>query len=151
MDTLLAGGLLRRVASLHTQLQRQGDSCCGGATMAQCTILSELRRAGPMTLGDLARGLALDKGWISRSVETLTQEGLLVKTPSEADKRAVIIEMTPRGQALAEEVNGALDSLSERVLRRIPAEEQETVLRALRLLERALEEELSSGPGSSCC
>lgn len=151
MDTLLAGGLLRRVAYLHSQLQRLEDSCCGGATMAQCTILSELRRSGPMTIGDLARALALDKGWISRSVETLTQEGLVVKTPSETDKRAVIIEMTPRGQALADEVNSALDSVSERVIRRIPAEEQETVLRALRLLEQTLEAELSSGSGSYCC
>lgn len=150
MDTLAAGGLLRRVANLHDQLQRQGDSCCGGATMAQCTILTTLGRTGPVTLGELARGLALDKGWVSRSVEALTQEGLLAKTPSEADKRTVIIEMTDSGETLRQGVNAALDALSERVVKRIPPAELEGVQRALKLLEQALEEELEGSNGSCC-
>jgi len=120
--------------------------------MAQCTILTELGRTGPVILGDLSRGLGLDKGWVSRSVETLAQEGLLEKKPSEADKRTVIIEMTATGHSLCESVNTALDSLSERVLKRVPPEEHEGVLRALKILERALEEELDQGHvGTSCC
>lgn len=152
MDTLVAGGLLRRVANLHAQLQRQGESCCGGATMAQCTILTALGRTGPVTLGDLSRTLGLDKGWVSRSVETLTQEGLLEKTPSEVDKRTVIIAMTESGQSLCQSVDTALDALSESVLKRIPADKHEEVERTLTLLLLALEEALSEGSrGSGCC
>lgn len=149
MTTQTAAGLLRRVATLHEHLQRQGDLCCGGATLAQCTILTQLDRTGPVTQAELARGLGLDKGWISRSVDALVREGLLVKTPSASDRRSVVIDMTDAGRALCREVNANLDLLSERVLQRIPPEEREGVVHALRLLERALEEELSAS--RSCC
>jgi len=120
--------------------------------MAQCTILTELGRIGAVTLADLSRSLGLDKGWVSRSVEALAQEGLLAKTPSDADKRTVIIDMTGPGQALCQDVNTNLDALSERVIKRIPPREQEGVLKALKLLEQALEAELAAeSSGRTCC
>lgn len=147
MDTRKAGSLLRRVANMHAQMQREGvDACCGGATATQCTILTELSRTGPVTLADLVRRLNLDKGWVSRAVEGMTQDGLLRKTPSPTDRRAVIISMTEAGERLAGDISGTLDSQSDRVMRRIPAAEQENVCRALALLEQALQEELKGSP-----
>ena len=79
MDTPTAGVLLREVARLHAHSQREQVACCNGTTSTQCLILTEVGRNGPMTLADLGRRTSLDKGWLSRAVETLVQEGLLTK------------------------------------------------------------------------
>lgn len=147
MNKQETGALLRRVAQLHTQLQREGvDSCCGGATATQCTILTELGRTGPTTLADLVRAVNLDKGWVSRAVESMTQEGLLKKEPSPTDKRAITISMSDQGEALCCELNDTLDSQSDRVMSRIPPAERAAVTRALALLEQALEAEIEGQP-----
>ncbi|MFO7172179.1 MAG: MarR family transcriptional regulator [Bacillota bacterium] len=147
MDTRKAGALLRQVAILHARMQREGvDACCGGATGTQCLILTELGRSGPITLADLVRRLNLDKGWVSRAVESMVQQGLLRKEPSPTDRRAVIVSMTDAGAALCCDFNEMLDRQSERVMRRIPPAERENVLRALTLLEQALREELEGRP-----
>lgn len=143
------GVLLREVANLHARMQREGtDSCCGGATATQCVILTELGRSGPVTLADLVRRLGLDKGWVSRAVEATTQEGLLQKEPSPTDRRAVIISMTPAGEALCCTLNETLDSQSRRLFERIPPEERAGVTRALALLTEALRAEVE---GNGCC
>ncbi|MFZ5827609.1 MAG: MarR family winged helix-turn-helix transcriptional regulator [Bacillota bacterium] len=147
MNMQKAGALLRRVAQMHLQVQREGvDACCGGATATQCMMLTELGRSGPVTLADLVRRLNLDKGWVSRAVESMAQEGLLTKEPSPTDKRAVIISMTASGEALCAGLNRMLDEQSDRILRRIPPEERQGVYRALALLEQALKEELEGNP-----
>ena len=147
MDAQKAGALLRRVAQMHLQGQREGvDACCGGATATQCMILTELGRSGPVTLADLVRRINLDKGWVSRAVESMAQEGLLKKEPSPTDKRAVIISMTVSGEALCAHLNRTLDEQSDRILRRIPPEERQGVYRALALLAQALQEELEGNP-----
>jgi len=147
METSEAGALLRRVAQMHTQLQRDGiDSCCGGATATQCMILTELGRTGPITMADLVRRVNLDKGWISRAVESMAQEGLLTKAPSPTDRRAVVVCMTETGESLCCGLNLTLDSQSERVMSRIPPAERENVYRALSLLEQALREEMEGRP-----
>lgn len=147
MDAHKAGLLLRRVTQLHNQMQREGlDACCGGATGAQCVILTQLGRTGPVTLAELVRKVGLDKGWVSRAVESMAQEGLLKKEPSPTDRRAVIISMTEAGDRLCCDLNLTLDGQSDRVMSRIPPAEQANVMRALTLLEQALREELEGHP-----
>lgn len=147
MDIREAGALLRRVAQLHGRMQREGiDSCCGGATATQCVILTELGRSDPVTLAELVRRLGLDKGWVSRAVESMAQEGLLHKEPSPTDKRAVIISMSPAGETLCCSLNDSLDSQSDRVMSRIPPGERENVYRALVLLEQSLQAEAEAQP-----
>ncbi len=147
MNKREAGALLRRVAQMHAQMQREGiGSCCGGATATQCVILTELGRTGPVTLADLVRRVNLDKGWVSRAVETMAQEGLLTKEPSPTDRRAVVVEMTGSGESLCCDLNETLDSQSERIMNRIPLAERANVYRALALLEQALSDELEGRP-----
>ncbi len=41
MKTLVAGALLREVARLHAQMQREQLTCCQGTTSTQCLVLTE--------------------------------------------------------------------------------------------------------------
>ncbi len=135
------GALLRKVARLHTHLQRTNVACCAGTTVTQCTVLTELGRSGPVPLAELSRRIGFDKSWTSRAVERLAQDGLVEKVPSQTDHRMVYLSLTAAGEQRVRDLNGTLNGLSERVMDRIPVSEHERVQRTLTLLLAALQAE----------
>ncbi len=145
------GTLIRDVARLHVRLQRQTAECCGGTTMTQCTILTEIGRNGPGTLIELAHRLGLDKSWLSRAVETLVQEELLSKVPSVLDRRTVIISLSQAGEKRFEELNQTLNNQSERVMDHVSPSERENVQRALKVLLEALQLEFDATSQNPSC
>lgn len=137
MGKLMAGALLREVARLHDRLQRDTQACCG-ATSTQCHIITALGRNGPMTMADLGRYLGLDKGWISRTVESLVQEKLLIKEPGDADRRTIIVRLSEQGKVRLSELDATLNGLSERVMQCIPTWQRDDVYAALEVLRDTL-------------
>jgi DNA-binding MarR family transcriptional regulator len=144
-----AGILLREVARLHALLQRINVACCDGTTLTQCYILNELGTNGSLTLTGLRNNLSLDKGWLSRAVEALEAEGLVIKEKSPSDARSAFIRLSESGEKRFSSLNDVLNEQSSRVLERIPPTEREGVLHSLALLHDALKEE-ATGP-EGCC
>lgn len=132
------GALLREVARLHVQLQRQRVAYCGGTTTMQCTVLTELGRSGPITLATLSRQIGFDKSWTSRAVENLVQEGLVEKVSSTQDRRTVRLSLSPAGEERLTALNQTLNALADQAFEYIPAEQHVTVRASLELLQRAL-------------
>jgi DNA-binding MarR family transcriptional regulator len=140
VDNQNLGEMLREVARTHSQLQTEQVACCG-TSATQCTILTELGRSGQMTLADLSRRLGLDKGWLSRSVEALVQEGLIIKTPGEVDRRTIWLNLSEEGQNRYQVLNQSLNNLSERVLEHVQTQDKILVEKALLVLLEALRAE----------
>jgi DNA-binding MarR family transcriptional regulator len=151
MDEQKTQSLLREVARLHLQLQRASIACCEGVTATQCFILTELGRSGPLTLAELGRRLSLDKGWISRAVDSMAQDGVLVKSPSETDQRSIIVSLSRAGQRCLAQTDSVLDAQAERVVSRIPESKQLAVHKALELLRDAMQAETLTGMEPVCC
>lgn len=137
------GALLRDVARLHVRAQREQVSCCG-TTLAQCHILTELGRAGPLPLTGLGRRLGLHKGWISRAVAALVAEGLVERGGVEDDERVVVLSLSSAGQRRVDALDRTLNLHAARVLGQIAASEREQVHRALALVRDALRRELGT-------
>ena len=105
----------------------------------------EIGIRGPMTAGQLAEFLYLEKSSVSRMVAKLIGSGELKETPDAGDARAKPLALTPRGRrtltALHEfgrrQVGGALAQLSET--------ERRTVREGLMLYARALQASDSTG------
>lgn len=135
--------LLRQVTRLHHQLQQLTPSCLENQTLTRCHILSELGKAGQLTVADLVVRLRLDKAWMSRNVESLLQDGLVTKTRHDTDGRASWIRLTPAGEQHLQQLNGQLNAQTRRILTHIPPEEQTQVLHALTLLHQALQTEFA--------
>ena len=144
------GPLLREVARLHVQLQKDRVCGCCDATDMQCSILMELGRNPLQTLADLTKRLELDKGWVSRAVDVLCKDGLVRKDPGQTDRRTVRLSMTEEGERRRAAINGTLNRLVERVLAHIPADDRPLVERSLQLLLTALQEEIASGVEKEC-
>src|SRR5215213_3539999 len=101
------------------------------------SYLAELGRSGPLPTAELVRRLSLDKGWFSRSVDSLMGEGLLSKTLGNTDRRIIIVGLTEAGQQRCRELNDSLNALSERVMQCIAENERDNVQKALNLLYHA--------------
>src|SRR6266496_3247754 len=121
------GALLREVARLHVQLQRQCVAYCGGTTTTQCTVLTELGRSGSVTLASLSRRIGFDKSWTSRAVENLAQEGLVEKVGSTEDRRTVRLSLSPAGEERLAVLNQTLNVLADQAFEYISAEQHATV------------------------
>jgi MarR family transcriptional regulator, lower aerobic nicotinate degradation pathway regulator len=68
-------------------------------SITQARLLGVLRDRTP-TMNQLARLLGLDKSSVSGLVDRAERRGLVVRIPSAADKRAVLVGLTDEGRAL---------------------------------------------------
>ena len=134
--------MLRAVARLHVRAQRT-LLACHAASVTQCTILTELGRAAPSTLADLARRLRLDKSWTSRAVDQLVLDGLIEKKAGDGDRRTIALSLTRAGVAHHRRIETLLDDQVARVIARVPRAERAAVAHALRLLHDGYVAELA--------
>jgi DNA-binding MarR family transcriptional regulator len=140
--------LLREVARLHVRAQR-ATLACDGASGTTCTILTELGREPSMTLAQLARRLRLDKGWTSRAVDQLVEQGLVKKVAGNEDRRTIAISLTRAGRAEHGRLEEILNEQVTRVMGRVPSAQRGAVVRALTLLHEAYVAELASDTGTT--
>lgn len=68
-------------------------------TPAQAEVLEVLRDRAPLTLAELGRLLVCETGSPSRLVDALVRRNLVVRTPSQDDRRVVTLALTPAGHA----------------------------------------------------
>lgn len=95
---------LWRIGKLLDDERRRSDRRLGldGATR---DLLSTLRRAGPpyrLTPGEIAASVLVSAGAISQRLTRAEREGLVRRSKSPSDGRAVVVELTPAGHRLIE-------------------------------------------------
>lgn len=130
--------LLRDITRMYESAQRQTAACCAGTTYTQCITLTALGRLQPISLLSLADALGFEKSWMSRVIDRLAAEGLVVKQPDATDRRSVNVSLTPAGSSRLEALNDTLNEHADRIMQRIPPDDRETVIHALSALHDAL-------------
>ena len=106
-------------------------------------MLLNADRNSPLRLSELASSEGVNPTMLSRVVAGMVQDGLLLRSSDEGDRRAAWVSVTPKGHKLAERmrrertdaVNAALSGLTEDDCRRI-----ERALPALEALGQELKE-----------
>ncbi len=73
-----------------------------GISGAQLFVLTRLKEARAVSLGDLAERTHTDPSSVSVVVSRLVERGLVRRTASAEDARRAEIRLTPRGRALAD-------------------------------------------------
>lgn len=71
-----------------------------GLTEPQFAVLETLGHLGPMTIGILCKKQLVSGGNMTLVVDNLEKEGLVHRTHSKNDRRAIIVELTEKGQKL---------------------------------------------------
>ncbi|MDU6255120.1 MAG: MarR family winged helix-turn-helix transcriptional regulator, partial [Staphylococcus warneri] len=68
--------------------------------MTDMRILSLLRDADQMSVGEISRLARVDKAWISRLSRELEDKGLVARVPDPQDSRAMLVSLTRKGREL---------------------------------------------------
>jgi len=133
------GILLRELTRLYSQAQREHVTSGHDTSSTQNHVLMELGRAELLTQHELGRRLSLDKGWVSRAVESLVQAGLVAKSRQDNDRRNRWLQLTVSGKTHYQALNEALDSHAEQLMQPLSAEQRSVVHQGLLLLLNSLQ------------
>lgn len=118
-------------------LEKSEAACCQ-LSLTQCHSITEVGRAGEMSLGALAELLQLEKSTLSRTVNQLVDNGLLVREADSGDRRYVAITLSEAGEKIYEQNEESMLTYYGGVLEKIPADKRGQVLESLVLLNEAL-------------
>jgi MarR family 2-MHQ and catechol resistance regulon transcriptional repressor len=72
--------------------------------LSEFVVLEMLLHKGPQKVNDIGRRVALTSGAITTAVDRVEKRGLVVRTFDRSDRRARIVKLTPKGEALIERV-----------------------------------------------
>ena len=67
-------------------------------------VLNVLDGSVPLPVAEVSRRTHVDKAWISRTLKSLEARSLVARTADRWDARLALVSLTPKGQALLEEV-----------------------------------------------
>jgi DNA-binding MarR family transcriptional regulator len=98
---------LTRAASLAERALESSVHRPRGRTWASFRVLFALRSMGPTEPGMLADVLDIAPPSVSSLLSTLERAELITRRPDPTNRRRVIVELTPAGEAAAEETVGA--------------------------------------------
>ena len=73
-----------------------------GLHVTQFSILSKLKRLGPMTINALAREMVMDRTTLGRNILPLERDGLIKTEVSATDRRAKQLHLTKAGEKRAQ-------------------------------------------------
>ena len=122
----------RQIGVLHEHLLDSAFS------LTEVRILYELAHREQLTSADLCRELGLNAGYLSRVIAGFTKQGLVAKTRSPTDARAVQLQLTEAGQhTLAPLVEASRRDVAA-MLERLPATAQQDLVAAMGQIENLL-------------
>jgi DNA-binding MarR family transcriptional regulator len=101
---------------------------------------------GPHTATEVAEMLGYSLSGLSQLSHRLVEAGLLVKTKDADDARVKHLALSPKGKALMEDRRRARVEQAERVLARLPEDEQVLLISLLEKLSRAADPEAWAVP-----
>jgi DNA-binding MarR family transcriptional regulator len=106
-------------------------------TIAQYRSLVVLASRGPQRLVDLASALGVAPSTAGRMCERLTRKGLIRRHRARADRRTVLVSITPAGRAVVDQATTRRRALIAEILTVLPPEQQRDIAVALRTFAQA--------------
>src|SRR5436305_11241397 len=105
-------GVTGRLSRLGQLMADRDDAVFGrfGLARGEVGLLSALRVAGPahrLSPTQLGRGLMLSSAGVTSRLDRLERRGLIARLPDPADRRGIIVELTPEGLELVDDAVAA--------------------------------------------
>jgi DNA-binding MarR family transcriptional regulator len=123
--------------------------CCFDVSVPQCYGLEALVREGPLTLGQLADRLYLEKSTASRVVDALERKGYVTRAPHPGDRRALNLTATPAGRRLVSRIRASLIEDAKAVIEDLSPPFRREAARFLWRLTEVSAERLGRGPSGA--
>lgn len=123
-DVLVALRQIVRAIDLHSKKLVQQH----GVTGPQMIVLKKLAEAAPLAVGELARCASLSHATVTDILARMEKRGLVLRMRSKADKRRVLVTITPDGEQLLANSPPLLQDGFVAEFRKLPPWEQTAML-----------------------
>jgi DNA-binding MarR family transcriptional regulator len=120
---------------------RQEAAAETGLSPTATAALATINRSGPLTPSELAELERVKRPSMTRTLGCLEREGLVERTPDPADGRSFLVAINEAGRERLARLRRRKSAYLARRLRKLDADEVETLARAAELLERMREDE----------
>ncbi|MGB3244792.1 MAG: MarR family winged helix-turn-helix transcriptional regulator [Sulfitobacter sp.] len=131
---------LARLVGINDRAGHRWSEQLFDLSLNEWRMLALVQANAPVRAGDLAELMLMDKSQLSRLIRSLSKKRLIKSMPDKDDARAIVIEVTSKGQMLYEEVMAEVLRRNERVLEVLSPEE---VAQFDRLLGRLIQHNLA--------
>lgn len=118
----------------------RGDFPWESLPMAQVELLQRLDDEPDLRISDLAVRHRLAPNTVSTLVQQLVSAGLVVRRPSDEDRRAVTISLTPAGRSRLQEWLGAHETRLAKALTELSVDDRRMVIASLGPLSRLVDQ-----------
>lgn len=132
--SFLIGQLIRKLNLLNKE-----QKICYGLTLPQCYAIETLGQEGKLPMSRLSQELGVTVSTLTRVVDVLVRNGVVVRNNSPGDRRKIYIELTEKGKDLDKKLKECSVSYSREILSEIPVKKKEHLLESLELLVRAID------------
>jgi DNA-binding MarR family transcriptional regulator len=128
-----------RLARFINQLMRE-QLFCGPVTVQQCYTLEALKD-GPKSMSALAAEVALHQSTLTRIVEKLEKQTLVVRKRKHDNQRSVEVQLTATGKQIYLFLEKESEKLIAELLDLIPKNRQVAIVEAMEVLSNLLSPE----------
>lgn len=133
------GLLLQRTVRICQLFEREQIKV-HGFTSSQCYILLEILKNGPLTINEISTKMNLEISTITRIMDNLVRDQLLVRNRLLQDKRVVEAALTDQGLLAATKLQASISDYYRNVISRLPPGHVREVMGAVELLLTAVEQ-----------
>ncbi|EIJ43878.1 transcriptional regulator [Beggiatoa alba B18LD] len=107
--------------------------------LTEWRVLATIARYAPISAQEVSKHTGVDKGWVSRAVNTLLSREWIIREPNPMDGRILKLTLTPAGQAVHQEGMQAAMKRQKRLLAAVSLSEQQQLMDLLiRLHQQAV-------------
>ncbi len=121
------------------------QKACLQAGKMECQLLNHLFVVKePVNMNELAKVLNVSHSRITRIMDNLVSKKLVVRKPSEKDRRCWFAIITEKGKKLAENSRQTVVDHQKKIIAQIPEKDTESVFKALKTYVEKYEEVLKA-------
>lgn len=132
--------LLKASSLIEDEVRRRLRNDCNW-TLPRFDVMSALaRKPDGLKMGEISQLLRVSNGNVTVVVDKLAEEGLALRVAVPGDRRANLIRLTPKGQALFAEHAKAHESWIDELLGGLNADDIDGMILRLDHLTKSLEE-----------
>lgn len=106
--------------------------------LTEARIVYEVAHHEQTTAAQLAEELGLDPGYLSRTLRSFEERGLIARSPSPRDRRRLLIALTDAGRRAFAELDAASRREIDALLGKLSAADQDRLLHAMLTIESLL-------------
>jgi MarR family transcriptional regulator, lower aerobic nicotinate degradation pathway regulator len=133
------GSLLLQVVRAHARVGTELLSEAGVASPHEIVLLY-LDAHGPVPQTELVHYMGRDRSTVTATLQAMERAGLVTRTPSPSDKRAMIVQLTKTGRDAVPRAEAAWQELERRTTRSLTPSQQADLMTALAAVRDALNE-----------